>query len=120
MATQDQCCSIYPYFRVHPGQLDAFRALCEAFVARTQTVPGCLYYGFSFDGDLVHCRESYLDAAALLAHLENVGDLLEASLKLADLVRLEIHGPEAELAQLREPLAAYKPQFFSLDYGFWA
>jgi hypothetical protein len=48
----------------------------------------------------------------------NVGSLLEESLKTADLARLEIHGPEEELAKLREPLSSLKPQFFALEYGF--
>jgi hypothetical protein len=29
-------------------KLQAFRVLCEQFVAKTQTEPKCLYYGFSF------------------------------------------------------------------------
>ena len=78
----------------------------------------CLYYGFSFDGDQVHCREGYADADGALAHLENVGALLEEALTISELTRLEIHGPEQELEKLREPLAGLKPQFFVLEYGF--
>ena len=48
MATQDKCCTIVPYFKVSDGKLQAFRALCEEFVAKTQNEPKCLYYGFSF------------------------------------------------------------------------
>ncbi|MEJ2199599.1 MAG: hypothetical protein P8X63_01085 [Desulfuromonadaceae bacterium] len=118
MATQDTCCTIVPYFKVHNGKLDAFKGLCEKFVEKTSHEPNCLYYGFSFDGDLVHCREGYENAAGLLAHLENVGVLLGEALQIADLTHLEVHGPEQELAQLRTPLADLKPQFFVLEYGF--
>lgn len=118
MATQDRCVSIVPYFKVSENQLAAFKALCEQFVDKTQAEPKALYYGFSFDGDQAHCREGYADAEGLLAHLENVGALLEQAFKIAELTRLEIHGPEAELAKLREPLAAFNPQFFTLEYGF--
>lgn len=118
MATQDRCCTIVPYFKVKAGKLEAFRALCERFVERTQGEPTCLYYGFSFDGDQVHCREGYEDADGLLAHLENVGPLLAEALKIADIARLEVHGPAGELAKLRQPLANLKPQFFTLEYGF--
>lgn len=118
MATQDKCCSIVPYFKVHAGKLDAFKALTEKFVAKTAQEPGCLYYGFSFDGDQAHCREGYADAQAALAHLSSVGALLQEALTLADLTRLEIHGPAEELAKLREPTAAMKPQFFTLESGF--
>jgi quinol monooxygenase YgiN len=118
MATQDKCCSIVPYFKVHDGQLAAFHALCERFVAKTSDESGCLYYGFSFDGDEVHCREAYADAEGLLAHLENVGALIGEALEISELSRLEVHGPEEELQKLRQPLAELNPQFFVLQYGF--
>lgn len=118
MPTQDKCCSIVPYFKVSSGKLGEFKKVCEQFVAKTEGETKCLYYGFCFDGDEAHCREGYADAEALLAHLQNVGALLEESLKIAELTRLEIHGPEEELAKLREPLAHLKPQFFVLEYGF--
>ncbi len=118
MPTQDKCCTIVPYFKVQSGKLEAFKALCERSVEQTNGQPKCLYSGASFDGDQAHCREGYEDAEALLSHLENVGSLLEEALKIADLTRLEVHGPEEELEKLREPLAALKPQFFTLEYGF--
>ena len=118
MATQDTCCTIVPYFKIHDGQLEAFHALCERFVEQTRQEAKCLYYGFSFDGDEVHAREGYEDAEGLLAHVDNVGGLIGEALQIADLSRLEVHGPEAELAKLRAPLAELNPQFFVLEYGF--
>ena len=118
MATTDTCCSIAPYFEIADGRLGDFHRLCERFVALTHDEPGCLYYGFCFDGNLVHCREAYRDADAALAHLTNVGAVLDAALKISKLVRLEIHGPEAELAKLRGPLTPLGARFFSLEHGF--
>ena len=118
MATQDKCCTIVPYFKIHDGQLDTFKGICEEFVNLTNNESGCLYYGFSFDGDQAHCREGYKNAEELLTHLDNVGALLGEALKISDLSRLEIHGPEEELVKLREPLAGLNPQFFVLEYGF--
>jgi quinol monooxygenase YgiN len=118
MATQDTCCSIVPYFTIHDGKLKAVKALCEQFIEKAGKEPKCLYYGFSFAGDQLHCREGYEDAEGLLAHLDHVGPLLRELLKIADLIRLEVHGPEQELAKLRAPLAKLKPQFFVLEYGF--
>ena len=79
MATDDTCCTIVPYFKVHDGQLENFKQGCD---------------------------------------LDNVGELLQKALKIADLTRFEIHGPESELAKLREPLAGLNPVFFVLEYGF--
>lgn len=118
MTTNDKCCTISPYFKIKAGQLGAFKNLCERFCEQTKNEKGCLYYGFAFDGDTAHCREGYADAEGLLAHLKNVEPLLKESAKYADLTRLEIHGPETELAKLRGSLAALKPQFFVLEYGF--
>ena len=118
MATQDKCCTVVPYFKIRDGKMDAVKALCERFIKRSKNEPKCLYYGFSFLGDQVHCREGYQDADGVLMHLENVGGLLTELLTLADLTRLEIHGPSEEVAKLREPLAGFKPEFFILEYGF--
>ena len=118
MATQDTCCTIVPYFKVATGKLDAFKKLCDKFVAKIKQETKVLYYGFSFDGDQAHCREGYGDAEGLLAHLENVGALLQEALKISEITRLEVHGPEEELEKLRGPLAEFKPQFFTLEYGF--
>jgi quinol monooxygenase YgiN len=116
MAT-DTVCTLVPYFKVKPGQLAAFKAGVAGFVERTGSEKGCVHYAFSFDGDTAHCREGYDDAAAMLAHLDNVGALLAEALKIADITRLEVHGPAAELDKLRGPLADLKPQFFLLELG---
>ena len=118
MATQDKCCTIVPYFKARSGKLDAVRTICQQFVEKTNNEPKCLYYGWSFDGDQFHCREGYADADAALAHLQNVSSLMPELLKVADVTRLEIHGPAEELSKLREPLADFSPQFFALEFGF--
>ncbi len=94
-----------------------FKALGKTFVELTMTEPGCLFYAFSFSGQTAHCREGYDDAAALLAHLANVDAPLQEALKIARLVRLEVHGPAAELDKLRGPLAGLDPQWFELVPG---
>lgn len=114
----DTCCTLVPYFKVQEGRVEEFKRLCPQFEERTRTEPGCLHYAFSFDGHDVHCREGYRDAASVLAHLDNVGALLKQALEVAQLVRLEVHAPAEQLAQLREPLAKLKPQFFTVEGGF--
>ena len=103
MAAQDKCCRIIAHLKVQSGKLEAFTSLCEQSVEKTSKEPKC---------------EGYENADALLYHVENANSLLEEFWKISQLTRLEIHGPEEELAKLREPLAAYKPQFFTLMFGF--
>lgn len=117
MFMADTCCTLVPYFEVQDGQLAAFKALGPKFVEKTRTEVGCLHYAFSFSGHTAHCREGYVDADAILAHLQNVGELLGEALKIAKIVRLEVHGPAAELDKLKGPMAALKPQFFALEPG---
>jgi hypothetical protein len=104
--------SLHPYFKVHPGKLDAFTAALPAFIEKTATEPKNLFYGFSINGDEIFCREGYLDAEGVLAHLDNVGAMLADAFKIADLIRLELHGPAEELEKLKGPLAHLKPQWF--------
>lgn len=111
----DTTCTLVPYFEVHEGQLAAFKALGPQFVARTRNEAGCEHYAFSYDGHTAHCREGYDDAAAVLAHLENVGPVLNEALKIAKVVRLEVHAPAGEIEKLRGPLAGLKPTFYVLN-----
>jgi hypothetical protein len=84
-------------------------------VEKTASEEKNLFYGFTVNGDEVFCREAYANAEGLLAHLENVGALLAEALKMADLIRVEVHGPAAELDKLREPLAHLNPAWFVED-----
>lgn len=117
MFKTDTCCTLVPYFEVNDGQLDAFKALGPQFVERTRTEPGCVHYCFSYSGNSAHCREGYDNADAVLAHLQNVGALLGEALKLARIVRLEVHGPAAEIDKLRAPMASLNPTFYTLEQG---
>lgn len=117
MFKPDTCCTIVPYFEVPEANLPAFKALGPKFVAKTRDEAGCVHYAFSFNGNTAHCREGYADAEAVLAHLQNVGELLGEALKIATIVRLEVHAPVAEIEKLKGPLASLSPQFFALEEG---
>ena len=110
--------TIHPYFQIHPGKREAAIALLSQFVERTRSETGCRFYEFTLNGDLVFCREGYTSAEETLAHLANVGDLLQKMLTVSDLARLELHGPATELDQLRGPLAPYGASWFVRECGF--
>jgi len=118
MALTDQVCSLVPYFTVQDGKLEEFKALAEQMVEKTSAETDVVYYGFSFEGQRAHCREAYTGAKGILAHLENVKDLLPQALAIANLDSLEVHGPAAELAQLKEPLKELNPTYFTMETGF--
>jgi quinol monooxygenase YgiN len=109
--------SIHPYFRVKPGQLAAAKAKLSEFIAMTAQEPGHLYYDFTIREDVIFCREAYAGADGLLQHLDNVGKTLEEFLKLAEVIRLEVHGATAELDKLKAPLAGLNPEWFTYECG---
>jgi len=84
------------------------------FVAKTQGESKNLFYEFTINRDEVFCREGYVNAEPLLAYLENVGARLAEALKIACLIRIEIHRAAAELEKLRGPLSHLNPAWFVL------
>ena len=104
--------SLHPYFKVPAGKLETFKAGFPAFVEKTASEEKNLFYGFTVNGDEVLCREGYTDAEGLLAHLDNIGAMLAEALKISDLIRIEVHGPAAEIEKLKAPMAHLKPAWF--------
>ena len=117
MFALDTCCTLVPYFEVPTQNLAAFKALGAQFMEKTRNEAGCMHYAFSFNGNIAHCREGYVSAEAVLAHLDNVAEPLGEALKLAKIIRLEVHAPAAEIDKLRAPLAGLNPDFFVLEAG---
>jgi len=109
--------SIHPYFKPREGKLGDFIAGMPAFVERTRSEDAVLCYDFTVSDGIVFCREAYVGGEGALAHLANVGDLLEAALRIADLVRLEVHGAAAELEKMREALRDLPVSWFILETG---
>jgi hypothetical protein len=48
--------SLHPYFRAHPGKLEAVKLAFAEFVERTATEKDNLFYGFTVNGDEILCR----------------------------------------------------------------
>jgi hypothetical protein len=117
MSQPSNVVSLHPYFTVHPGKLDAAKALLPEFVKISSTESKSLYYDFTINGDMIFCREAYIGADGVLEHLGNVGALLDALLKMADLTRIELHGPADELEKLKAPFAALNPTWFVYECG---
>ena len=109
--------SIHPYFKCHEGKLESFKALLPKFTAVTSTEEKCHWYDFTICGDTIHCREAYDGAEGLQTHLGNVEALIGEALTFSDLIRVEVHGPAAELEKLKEPLADLNPDYYEFHSG---
>ena len=110
--------SLHPYFTAHEGQFETFRSMLPQFVELTSSEEKCLYYDFTTrNGNEIYCREAYVGAEGVLAHLENVGELLGKALEIADLTRVEVHGSAENLAELEEAMGALNPAWFVFECG---
>ena len=117
MSLPQNLVTIHPYFKVHPGKREQAECLMREFVAKTRGEPLCLFYEFTVNDDEVFCREGYVGAAGVLAHLDNVGAVIGKMLEVSEMTRLEFHGPAAELDQMREPLAHLGAAYFVWHSG---
>ena len=117
MTHPEKVVSIHPYFRVKPGKMAQAKGYLQQMVARTSSEKGNLYYDFTINGDVVFCREAYVDAEGLLKHMENVGPVLAELLKIADVIRAELHGTSTNLEKLKKPFADLKPEWFVFECG---
>jgi quinol monooxygenase YgiN len=116
---QDTSCTVTAFFKVKPDKLDAFEQLADRFVEKTRNESGIHAYGWSFNADEAHCRQRYQNAEGFLEHVDNVFTLFQEALTISDCTRLAIHGPEDELAKLRQPLAEIDLlQYFILRNSF--
>ena len=109
--------SLHPYFKIKEGGAVALKALCPELVQMCDAEDKCLYYAFSFAGDSMFCREAYEGAQGVFEHMDNVGEMLGKVFECADLEKLEIHGPAAELAKLKEPLQDLNPTYYEIEFG---
>merc|ERR1712178_564496 len=111
--------TIQPTFTV--SDWAAAEPIMAEFVEATKKETGCIYYGWSTDksNNKLFCREAYIDAAAALAHLENIGALVGKLLEsAATLDQIELHGPAAEVEKCKEKMDGFGTKYFAIDSGF--
>jgi quinol monooxygenase YgiN len=117
MSTFDNAVSIHPYFKIQPGQMETCKSFLSQFNEKVVSEDKCLYYNFTFNDDVLCCREAYQDADGVQAHLENCGALLGEFMSIVELTRIELHGPAEELEKLKAPLADMNPDYFVYECG---
>ena len=118
--------SSHPYtmISIHPtltvADWDKAKPIMEEFIAKTKTEEGCIYYGWVRAGNTLKCREAYVDGAAVNAHTENVGALIQAILAdgVATLDSITIQGPADQLEIVKPGTEALGTKYFATDGGF--
>ena len=117
MSKFDNAVSINPYFNVTDENMDACKAILAEFCDLVKQEEACLFFNFTFNGNVLCCREAYTDAAGVQAHLENCGATLGKFLEVVQLARIEVHGPADQLEPLKEGFAPFNPDYFVSECG---
>lgn len=109
--------TLHPVFTVKDE--DATAALLAICIEKTKTEEGCVYYEFFRSGDKLIVREGYVDGAAVLKHLENVGEELGKAMEgPVTLDRIEVLGPQAELDVVKEAMDPLGTKYYAISMGF--
>lgn len=114
----DNVVTLAPYFKLKDAE--NFKRIWQEDYKNFAHKEDCVHYAFCFTEDgRAHCREAYPNAEKVLQHLADVDTPLKAVLDgPAELERLEVHGPKAEIDKLREPLAPLGTLFYVAEWGF--
>lgn len=103
--------------KIHEGKIDEFQAAARNLLATVREKDkGTLQYDWFLDRERGVCvvREAYADSGAMLQHMANMGDLLPAVMKLADL-SVAIYGDPTP--ELTATLAGAKPTIYPYFQG---
>jgi quinol monooxygenase YgiN len=100
-------------FSIHEGKLDEFKTLAEqCMLSVREKDSGTQQYDWYLSADESRCVviETYRDSAALMEHIGNLGDLLEALSSIAGF-QVEIFGEPSD--ELLAATAAQSPPLYS-------
>ena len=87
---------------INSGKLNEFKQIAQTAINSTKSnEPDMLGYQWYFNGDQSKCYllERVSDSQALLAHFENVGQILPQLAEFAEITRFEIYGNLTEEAE---------------------
>jgi hypothetical protein len=118
LTLDDATVTLCPYFKLKDAA--KFKEIWQADYKQFAHKQDCVHYSFGFTDDgRAHCREAYTSAETVLQHLADVDAPVKAVLDgPAELERLEVHGPRAEIEKLIEPLTPFGCKFFVSEWGF--
>ena len=106
------------HFKIQPGKTESFKELAVKCVeAVRQNEKGALQYQWFYNADQTDCKvlETYRDTAAVFAHMQNVGPLLQQLLEIST-VSGEIYGHITE--SLVKGLEGLDISYYDYETGF--
>ena len=103
--------------RIAPDRLAEFKRVAARALELTREEAGTLQYDWFFSDDETKCvvRETYASSEAVLAHVANMGDLIEKVAELGGGLQIEAFG--ALSTELLEATAALEPTVYRFFQG---
>jgi len=108
--------TVVALLKIHPGKLDEFKnKVPELIKAVKQNEPGAIMYDWFLNEDAMECTvlETYADTKAVMAHVGNVGELLQQLFEISDLSMQVFGNPDPELSKMIQDMGARHYPFFS-------
>ncbi|HEX8314918.1 MAG TPA: antibiotic biosynthesis monooxygenase [Flavisolibacter sp.] len=90
MSTSEASFVVNSTYTIHPDDVQLFADAVRPHIKKTQAIPGCLFYTFSFDlvdKNLCHLAEGWTDREVINTHLKSAL-FQEAYTKVLDNVRV--------------------------------
>ena len=110
--------TIQPTFTIK--DLKTAEPFMKKCVDLTKNEEGCMYYGWTIKDDKLFCREAYVDAAAVQAHLDNivpaVGEMLDSGCAALD--EINLMGPKAGWSTFKETADSLGGVYWDVDSSF--
>jgi quinol monooxygenase YgiN len=95
---------------IESGKSEDFKKLAQQFIDRVnKNEPDALKYEWHLNNDETVCSvmECYASSDAVLAHLEDIGDLMPSLMDIAKFTRVEVYGnPSQAVTDAVAPLGA--------------
>ena len=114
MSRISQFVAIHAHFRIDPSHRETVGRLIGELELRASENPLVLFHEASFRSEDLALRIAFPSAEPLLDHLAGTSEWFERLLTGTELLRIEVHGPEQELAVLRGPLGVFMPEWYVL------
>jgi quinol monooxygenase YgiN len=108
-------CTMTPHYTIKDWPTT--QPMMQAILNKSNSEPGCTYFGWAKAGDKLHSKESFVDGTALEAHVKAVRPLIDAMVNsdAVTLERMEITGPSAEVDKVKLLVEDLKPEFLAIE-----
>lgn len=112
---QNTLCTMTPHYTIKNWSVA--QPLMQSILNKSNLEPGCTYFGWAKGGDQLHSKETFVNGAALEAHVAAVKPLMNAliSSNAVTLEHMEITGPSAEVEKVKHLVADLKPEILTLE-----